>query len=80
MACNKFINRAKIKNFEVERELDIPNEADVDAETPVHGGAIDAKEDTICNRSPHRILRVAVEAHLKQKEEEPNDQIWKTKL
>eukprot|EP00268_Persea_americana_P067456 TRINITY_DN92_c0_g1_i1.p3 TRINITY_DN92_c0_g1~~TRINITY_DN92_c0_g1_i1.p3 ORF type:complete len:118 (-),score=17.78 TRINITY_DN92_c0_g1_i1:2-355(-) len=30
----------------------------------MHGGAIDAKEDTICNRSPRRILRVAIEARL----------------
>lgn len=36
----------------------IPHKANVDTEAPVDSIAINAKKDTICNRSPHRILRI----------------------
>lgn len=42
-----------------------PDEADVDAEAAMHGGAIDAEEDPVRHRRPSRVLRITIEAHLK---------------
>ena len=45
----------------------MPHEADVHAETAVYGGAIDAEKDPIRDGRPGRVLRIAIETHLKLK-------------
>lgn len=44
----------------------LPHEADVHAETAMNGGAIDAEEDPIRDGRPGRVLRIAIETHLKK--------------
>ena len=47
----------------------MPHEADVHAETAVYGGAIDAEKDPIRDGRPGRVLRIAIETHLKKKQQ-----------
>ncbi|KAL5973871.1 hypothetical protein ACLOJK_030529 [Asimina triloba] len=58
----------------------MPDEADVDAEAPMRGGAVDAEEDPVRDRCPRRVLRIAVEAHLKMEIKSENRQIRERKL
>jgi len=44
----------------------------VHAETSMNGGAIDAEEDPIRDGSPGRVLRIAIETHLKKEIKKSN--------
>uniref|UniRef100_A0A2P2LQ79 ADP-ribosylation factor GTPase-activating protein AGD10 n=1 Tax=Rhizophora mucronata TaxID=61149 RepID=A0A2P2LQ79_RHIMU len=42
----------------------LPHEADVHSKAAMNGGAIDAKEDPISDRSPSGVLGIAIKTHL----------------
>ena len=43
-----------------------PDKANMDAKATMNGGAINTKEDPIGNRSPSRILSIAIKTNLKK--------------
>nr|GMD76268.1 hypothetical protein Iba_chr13bCG8730 [Ipomoea batatas] len=50
-------------------ERNLPNKADVNAEAPMYGRAIDTQEDPISHRRPGWVLRIAIKTHLPKQEE-----------
>lgn len=43
-----------------------PDKANMDTKAAMHSRTINTEEDPICNRSPSRILGIAIKAHLKK--------------